>query len=170
MHTDRVPRQRMNLQAIAWLAELADYTLAFAVRAIGAIGVADHPHRRPLHIDELAAQTQCARHVQSRLRMVNEPIQIDGRVIGPGRLLLLIGSANRDERQFDRPDEVDIAPTPNRHVSFGGGEHYCLGASLAQLECRLAFGYLVHGSASSSLQPSSSAVRWGRSAPTTGFC
>lgn len=82
--------------------------------------------------------------IQSRLRMVKEPIEIDGRVIRPGRLLLLlIGSANRDERQFERPDEFDIARTPNRHLSFGGGEHFCLGASLAQLECRLAFGYLV---------------------------
>jgi cytochrome P450 len=82
--------------------------------------------------------------IQSRLRIVKEPIEIDGREIRPGRLLLLlIGSANRDERQFERPDELDIARTPNRHLSFGGGEHYCLGASLAQLECQLAFDYLV---------------------------
>jgi hypothetical protein len=121
---ERVPRQRMNLQAIARLAELTDYAFAFAVRAIG---VADHLTDGPLHIDELVPQTQYDRRVQSQLRMVYEPIEIDGRVIGPGGLLLLVGSADRDECQFDRPDEADIARTPNRRVSFVGGEHYCMG-------------------------------------------
>ena len=42
----------------------------------------------------------------------------------------LLGSANRDERQFVRPDDLDIAREPNRHVAFGQGVHYCLGAAL----------------------------------------
>ncbi len=64
---DRTRRPRLNLQAIAELAELADYTFAFAVRAIGAIGVADHLRGGPLHIDELAARTECDRHALLRV-------------------------------------------------------------------------------------------------------
>lgn len=67
MDMNRAPRQRMNLQAISQLAELADYTFAFAVRAIGAIGVADHLGDGPLHIDELAARTRCDRHALLRV-------------------------------------------------------------------------------------------------------
>ena len=45
------------------------------------------------------------------------------------------GSANRDERAFDGPDELDLARTPNDHVAFGGGgPHFCLGSHLARLE------------------------------------
>ena len=54
--------------------------------------------------------------IQSRLRFVHEPITIGDRTIKPGRLLLLLlGSANRDPRQFRRPDDLDVARTPNLH-------------------------------------------------------
>ncbi|MEX2480974.1 MAG: cytochrome P450 [Gammaproteobacteria bacterium] len=52
-------------------------------------------------------------------------------------------SANRDERVFPRPFEFDIARTPNRHLGFGGGVHFCLGSSLARLELRVVFEELL---------------------------
>jgi cytochrome P450 len=53
-------------------------------------------------------------------------------------LVAWIGSANRDERQFERPELFDVGRTPNRHLAFGHGIHFCLGAPLARLEARIA--------------------------------
>ena len=52
-------------------------------------------------------------------------------------------SANRDERHFDRADEFVIDRTPNSHLGFGRGAHFCLGASLARLQVRIALGSLL---------------------------
>jgi cytochrome P450 len=52
-------------------------------------------------------------------------------------------SANRDEAVFDRPDVFDVTRTPNDHLAFGFGSHFCLGASLAQLEARVLFEELL---------------------------
>ncbi len=54
------------------------------------------------------------------------------------KVTLLTGSAGRDERQYERPDELDVTRTGIRHVSFGHGSHFCLGAALARLEARVA--------------------------------
>jgi cytochrome P450 len=53
-------------------------------------------------------------------------------------ILLLTGSAGRDERQYPEPDRFDVERDVGRHVSFGYGAHFCLGASLARLEARVA--------------------------------
>jgi cytochrome P450 len=57
---------------------------------------------------------------------------------GGDRVLLLLAAANRDPRRFERPGELDLGRTPNEHLSFGIGVHFCLGAGLARLEARVA--------------------------------
>lgn len=62
----------------------------------------------------------------------------------PGdRVFAMLNAANRDPRQFERADRLDITRTPNRHITFGLGIHFCLGAALARSEGRIAVNALV---------------------------
>jgi len=58
-------------------------------------------------------------------------------------VMLLTGSANRDELQFAEPDVLDVARKDNKHIGFGYGIHFCLGAPLARIEAKIAFGTLL---------------------------
>ncbi len=59
------------------------------------------------------------------------------------RVLLLVGSANRDESVFADPDRYDLDRDTSRLVSFGSGRHFCMGAPLARLEARIGLSELV---------------------------
>lgn len=59
------------------------------------------------------------------------------------KVLLLFGSANRDERAFPDPDVFDIDRKPEHQVAFGRGVHFCLGAALARMEARIALAALL---------------------------
>jgi cholest-4-en-3-one 26-monooxygenase len=59
------------------------------------------------------------------------------------RVLMLYGSANRDERVFDDPDRLDLTRSPNPHLAFGIGPHFCLGANLARMEVTTVFQELL---------------------------
>ena len=73
------------------------------------------------------------------IRRTTRDVEVRGVTLPAGdRLLALLGSANRDEEAFDRPDEFIIDREPNRHLGFGMGIHYCLGAPLARLEGQIA--------------------------------
>ncbi len=80
-------------------------------------------------------------------RSLLRDVELHGRVAPAGsKLLLLLGSANRDERVFRDPDVYDLDRDPaelSQLVSFGGGRHFCLGANLARLEARVALTELV---------------------------
>jgi cytochrome P450 len=77
--------------------------------------------------------------VQAMFRFAARDVELHGQMIEQGRVVLAwIGSANRDERRFPEPDRFDIERTPNPHIAFGNGIHFCLGAPLARLEARVA--------------------------------
>jgi cytochrome P450 len=82
--------------------------------------------------------------VQSMYRVTATDTTLGGLPIPAGSpVVAWIGSANRDERQFDRPERFDIQRSPNRHLAFGQGIHFCLGAPLARLEARIALGAVL---------------------------
>lgn len=96
--------------------------------------------------------------IQGTARLVREPLEIGGRRLRAGRVLvLLIGSANRDEAVFDHPDRLDVGRHPNPHLSFGGGPHRCLGNVLARAEAAVVFEQLVRRF--DSLEPGGEAER-----------
>lgn len=73
-------------------------------------------------------------------RAAAAPLQIGGTPIETGdSITLLLGAANRDPEQFPDPDRFDITRTPNRHLGFGLGIHFCLGAALARSEAKIGF-------------------------------
>lgn len=82
--------------------------------------------------------------IHTTTRLALETIEIGDRKIRPGRVVvLLLASANHDERQFEDPQRLDIRRRPNPHLSFGGGVHHCLGAALARIESAAVFGRLL---------------------------
>jgi pimeloyl-[acyl-carrier protein] synthase len=73
--------------------------------------------------------------VQKMARIALADIGVDGKQIKRGELVCFcFGGANRDPEQFATPGKLDIARKPNRHLAFGHGLHYCVGAALARLE------------------------------------
>jgi cytochrome P450 len=77
-------------------------------------------------------------------RYAVEEVELSGARIPYGALVLaLIGSANHDEQQFTNPEKLDLSRSPNAHLAFGQGVHYCLGAPLARLEGQIAISTLI---------------------------
>jgi cytochrome P450 PksS len=72
----------------------------------------------------------------------------------------VIGSANRDETVFDKPNELHITRDPNKHLSFGQGIHFCLGAPLARMEAQIAFTTLLRRLPNLRLNNPSHSLRW----------
>ncbi len=82
--------------------------------------------------------------VQAMIRVAATDTCIDDQTIMAGQpVIVWIGSANRDPTHFPDPDRFDITRNPNRHLAFGHGIHFCLGAPLARLEARIALSEML---------------------------
>ena len=76
--------------------------------------------------------------VQRTSRVAKSDLEMGGKQIKEGQsVILMFGSANRDPEQFPDPDELILDRTPNIHLAFGRGPHFCLGAPLARLEAQI---------------------------------
>jgi pimeloyl-[acyl-carrier protein] synthase len=82
--------------------------------------------------------------VQFTSRHALEDLDVGGRRVRAGETVVaVLGAANRDPAQFPDPDRLDLARAPNRHLAFGGGIHFCLGAPLARMEAAVAIPALL---------------------------
>jgi cytochrome P450 len=101
----------------------------------------EDPSVLPLTIEEIVRWTSPVVHFERR---ATKDTEIRGQRIREGDTVVLwYPSANRDEDVFPDGDRFDVARTPNDHIAFGKGEHFCLGANLARLELRVMFEELM---------------------------
>jgi cytochrome P450 len=107
--------------------------------------------RNPEELQRLRGQPELLEPAIDELLRYDSPVQLDGRtaledvelggklVRSGQQVVSVVGAANRDPAAFSDPDRLDIGRQEKSHISFGRGIHYCLGASLAMLEGRIAF-------------------------------
>jgi cytochrome P450 len=98
-------------------------------------------------------------------RYAREDLELGGVPIRRGEMVLgVIASANRDAAHFAAPEALDLARDPNRHLAFGVGAHYCVGAPLARLEAQIAIATLLARAPNLRLAVDPDAIRWRRHA------
>ncbi len=112
----------------------------------GLIALAEHPDQRARLVSEPALIPSAVEEmlrwvtpIMAMARTTTRPVTLGGSELGAGEYVVLAyGAGNRDEEVFGvSADRFDITRSPNPHLSFGFGEHFCIGASLARLEARV---------------------------------
>jgi cholest-4-en-3-one 26-monooxygenase len=117
----------------------------------GMLALIEHPDQRarllanpslmPIAVDEMLRWVSAV--IEFR-RTATRDTELRGQTIRAGdKVLIYYISANRDEEVFPEPDRFDVGRTPNDHLAFGIGEHFCLGSNLARLEIRVMFEELL---------------------------
>jgi cytochrome P450 len=98
--------------------------------------------------------------VQFLTRLIKKDMTIAGKPFRPGQSIdVVLGAANRDPAQFPDPDRFDVTRSPNKHLAFGGGAHFCLGTFLARLEGAVAFETLLRRFPNMELAPTTVTYR-----------
>ncbi|MFT5444404.1 MAG: cytochrome P450 [Myxococcota bacterium] len=136
-----------ELIAMVFLLIVAGYETTVHLISNGVLALLQHPEQlerlraEPELID--SAVEEMLRYAgpihASKQEYATEDVTLHGVTIPKGHIVMpFFGAANRDPAVFEKPEEFDIARTPNKHLSFGHGPHFCLGASLARMETRIA--------------------------------
>jgi cytochrome P450 family 142 subfamily A polypeptide 1 len=101
----------------------------------------DQPSMIPSAVEEMLRWVS---PIKNMARTVTRDTEVGGQLLHEGdKLLLLYPSANRDEEVFDDPFRFDVERSPNDHVAFGFGPHFCMGNSLARLELQVMFEHVL---------------------------
>jgi cytochrome P450 len=161
-----------ELMAMAFLLLVAGHETTVNLIASGTLALLVHPEQaerlrrdpslvKPA-VEELLRYTSPVEMATERY--AREDTEIGSTTIPQGELVLaVLGSANRDERQFEDPEALDLARDPNKHLAFGrGGVHHCLGAPLARMEGQIALNALLRRFPGASLATAPEALLWRR--------
>jgi hypothetical protein len=169
---DRLSAQELLIQSIGLL--IAGFETTIGLIGNGLTTLIRHPGeiarlRAEPHLIESAVE-ECLRYsgpITWTVRILHEPISFGGHAFETNEEVAIgLAAANRDPRHFEDPERFDVArfaakPAPVPHLSFGGGNHLCLGAHLARLESQIAIGRLV--SRFTDLELLEEKTTWGRS-------
>jgi cytochrome P450 len=158
-----------ELLAMVFLLLIAGHETTVNLIGNGMLALLEHPdamnrlRRKPALIktgvEELLRYTSPV--FMSTERYAREDLSLHGITIPRGGMTLgVIGSANRDESVFENPDELNINREPNKHLSFGQGIHFCLGATLARLEAEIAINTLLRRMPDLHLSVATKSLRW----------
>jgi cytochrome P450 PksS len=110
-------------------------------------------------IEEILRYCGPVRHSTSRFAL--QDTEFRGQIIPAGEMIMAaVLSANHDPEQFEAPERFDLTRTPNRHIAFGSGSHFCIGASLARLEAAIALPLLLERLPRLRFAQEPSALRW----------
>jgi cytochrome P450 PksS len=157
---------------------LAGYETTFNLIATGILALLQHPDQKARFtrepdlaesaVEELLRYTSPVEITPPRV--TREEITLGTVTIPPGVFVAaVLGSANHDESRFPEPETLDLARAPNRHVAFGAGAHFCLGASLARMEAQIALATLFRRFPGLRLAGPPDSVRWRRALPLRGL-
>lgn len=103
-------------------------------------------------------------------RFARRDVQLGSVTIPQGHIVIaMVGSANHDETQFADPEVLDLTRDPNRHVAFGQGAHFCIGAPLARLEGQIALLTLFRRFSTLRLAQPADTLRWRKSLIVRGL-
>lgn len=120
------------------------------------------PETVPAYVEEIL-RSQGPVHLATA-RYTTRPIVLGGREIGAGEFILIsLAAGDRDPDRFTHPDRVDVDRADNRHIAFGHGIHFCLGAALARTEATIAINRLLDQIPELSLDPEYGEPIWRRS-------
>jgi cytochrome P450 len=140
--------ERLEEESAVWMARAvfgAGFESTSSFLANSVLALIAHPAAR----EELAADAalipdaveeflRWETPAQRFARVIGQPIELHGQAMQPGqKVMLLYGSANRDERAFPQPDVLDIRRRPRMHLGLGHGIHFCAGAALARSVARI---------------------------------
>src|SRR5262245_43502128 len=150
---------------------LAGFETTTSLIGSGALALLQHPDERERFVEEPqleeSAVEELLRYTSptdvASFRIAREDVVISGVAVPRGEVVLaLLGSANRDEARFPRPEALDLGRQPNPHLAFGSGGHFCLGAPLARLEGRIALTTLFRRFPDLRLAEPVESLRWRR--------
>lgn len=163
---------RMELLSMIFLLLVAGHETTVNLIGNGTLALLQHPDQKQKLIDNptlirLAVEEMLRYNgpvETTTWRHAFEDVEIDGKVIHTGDVIMAaLLAANRDPAHFASPNTFDITREPNRHIAFGSGIHFCLGAPLARLEGAIAINTLLRRLPNLELAVSADQLEWNES-------